>query len=202
MEVRELALSGAWEITPRQHADERGSFCEWYRLDRLHEVVGHGLRLAQANCSVSRRGVLRGVHFGDVPPSQAKYVTCLHGAVLDVVVDIRVGSPTYGSWDCVLLDDDVRRAIYVAEGLGHAFMALTDGATVSYLCSEPYSPQHEHGVHPLDPALGIGWPSDIEPLLSAKDDAAPRLHDARAQGLLPTFDDCAAFYAKLGQDPA
>jgi dTDP-4-dehydrorhamnose 3,5-epimerase len=147
--------------------------------------------------SVSRRGSLRGIHYADVPPSQAKYVTCVRGAVLDVVVDIRVGSPTFGQWESTLLDDVDLKAIYVAEGLGHAFIALSDEATVTYLCSAPYAPRREHGINPLDPALGITWPSDIEPLLSAKDAEAPSLEEARAQGLLPSYDECLAFYAEL-----
>lgn len=102
--------------------------------------MGHRLDLVQANCSVSSRGTLRGVHFADVPPSQAKYVKCVRGAVLDVIVDIRVGSPTFGQWEGVRLDDDQHHAVYLSEGLGHAFMALTDDATVVYLCSAGYSP--------------------------------------------------------------
>jgi dTDP-4-dehydrorhamnose 3,5-epimerase len=199
MELRELSVKDAWEITPKQHVDDRGVFLEWYRFESLGEAVGHPLRLAQANCSVSRRGVLRGIHFADVPPSQAKYVTCVHGAVLDVAVDIRVGSPTFGEWDTVVLDDQSRRAVYLAEGLGHAFIALTDNATVNYLCSEPYSPGRERELNPVDPALGIRWPEDLEPLLSPKDEAAPTLHQGEADGLLPSYDDCVAFYEKLRQ---
>ena len=89
---------------------------------------------------MSAKGVVRGIHFSDVPPGQAKYVTCVAGAVLDVVVDIRVGSPTFGRWDSVLLDDVDRRQIYLGEGLGHAFMSLADGSTVVYLCSTAYAP--------------------------------------------------------------
>jgi len=149
---------------------------------------------------VSRRGVLRGVHFADVPPGQAKYVTCVAGAILDVVVDIRVGSPTFGRWEAVRLDDENRRALYVAEGLGHAFLALSESATVVYLCSQPYAPAREHGIHPLDPELGIDWPLDGEPVLSAKDAAAPTLAEARAAGLLPGYDACLDFYASLRKD--
>jgi dTDP-4-dehydrorhamnose 3,5-epimerase len=145
---------------------------------------------------VSRRGVLRGVHFADVPPGQAKYVTCTQGTVLDVVVDIRVGSPTFGQWDSVQLDDETGRAVYVSEGLGHAFLALTD-ATVIYLCSAPYTPGREHGVDPFDPALGIAWPSDVEPVLSPKDAAAPTLAQAEREGLLPSYADCQAYLATL-----
>ncbi|MGN6242065.1 MAG: dTDP-4-dehydrorhamnose 3,5-epimerase [Motilibacteraceae bacterium] len=198
MDVRALDIAGAFELTPRVFPDERGRFLETYRAEVLAEAVGHPLDLAQANCSVSSRGVVRGVHFADVPPSQAKYVTCLSGAVLDVVVDIRVGSPTFGRWDAVRLDDVDHLALYLAEGLGHAFMALTDAAVVSYLCSAAYNPQREHGLHPLDPALALPWPADVEPLLSPKDAAAPTLTEALAAGLLPRYEDCLALYAELG----
>jgi dTDP-4-dehydrorhamnose 3,5-epimerase len=189
MKIRPLTIEGAFEITPTQHRDSRGAFLEWYRFDALAAVVGHPLDLAQANLSTSARDVVRGVHFADVPPGQAKYVTCVSGAVLDVVVDIRVGSPTFGAWEAVPLDDDARRAVYLAEGLGHAFCALTEGATVAYLCSSTYRPGHEHGINPLDPELGITWPAGT-PLLSTKDAEAPSLAGALAAGLLPQYDAC------------
>jgi dTDP-4-dehydrorhamnose 3,5-epimerase len=119
--------------------------------------------------------------------------------VLDVVVDVRTGSPTYGEWDAVRLDDVDRRAVYVAEGLGHAFLALTDEAVVSYLCSEGFAPGREHGVHPLDPDLGIEWPPDVAPRLSPKDAAAPTMAEAEASGLLPSYDECVALYERLGR---
>lgn len=203
MEVRELAVPGAFEVTPRQFGDPRGVFLEWFKDERFTEAVGHPLRLAQANCSVSAAGVVRGIHFADVPPSQAKYVTCLHGAVLDVAVDIRVGSPTFGRWDAVLLDDVDRRAIYLSEGLGHAFMSLQDGSTVAYLCSEGYAPGRERGIHPLDPDIGIEWPttardgSPIAALLSEKDAAAPTLREVMAAGVLPAAADAAAYVDSL-----
>ena len=114
MQIRELKIPDSYEITPRQFGDDRGVFLEWYKADALEEAVGHPLSLAQGNTSVSKRGVVRGIHFADVPPSQAKYVTATHGAVLDFVIDIRVGSPTFGQWYSVLLDDVDRRAIYIA----------------------------------------------------------------------------------------
>ena len=203
MQVRELTVPGALELTPRQFGDDRGVFLEWFRGADLAETLGHRFELAQANLSVSAAGVLRGIHFADVPPGQAKYVTCPKGAVLDVVVDIRVGSPPFGTWDTVLLDDVDRRAIYLPEGLGHAFMSLEDGSTVAYLCSAPYAPGREHGVHPLDPEIGIAWPTEgragqaLSPLLSPKDAEAPTLAEARAQGLLPDAPDVAEFLASL-----
>ena len=197
VQVDELKVLGAWSFTPRQFPDPRGVFLEWFKADALEQVLGHRLQVAQANHSVSARGTLRGVHFADVPPSQAKYVYCTRGAVLDVVVDIRVGSPTFGVSDAVLLDDQDRRGIYLSEGLGHAFLALTDDATVTYLCSTPYAPGREHGISPLDPALELPWPDDVEPLLSDKDAAAPTLEQARATGLLPDWEQCQALYAGL-----
>lgn len=193
-----MKIDGAWTLEPRVFPDERGAFHAWFSDGDFAKATGHDLHLAQANCSVSARGTLRGIHFADVPPSQAKYVKCVRGAVLDVVVDIRVGSPTFGQHDSVVLDDRTHRSIYVAEGLGHSFMALTDDATVVYLCSAGYAPQREHGVNPLDPALGIDWPADIAPLLSPKDAAAPTLAQAQELGILPSYADCVAFYSALG----
>ncbi|ACZ20852.1 dTDP-4-dehydrorhamnose 3,5-epimerase [Sanguibacter keddieii DSM 10542] len=203
MEFRQLSVPGAWEITPKQFGDPRGVFLEWFKGAPFAEEAGHALALAQANLSVSAAGVLRGIHFADVPPGQAKYVTCARGAVLDVVVDIRVGSPTYGQWDSVLLDDVDRRAIYLSEGLGHAFLSLEDDSTVLYLCSAPYAPGREHGIHPLDPEIGIDWPTtarDGSPLqyeLSEKDSVAPTLAEALQSGLLPSANEVAEFVAGL-----
>jgi dTDP-4-dehydrorhamnose 3,5-epimerase len=197
MDIRELGIADAYEFTPRLHQDERGLFLEWYRIDSLQDLRGHGLDLRQANCSVSASGVIRGIHSATVPPGQAKYVTCLSGAVLDVVVDIRIGSPTFGRWHTVRLDDADRRAIYVAEGLGHAFVALTDGATVTYLCSEVYSPSREFGIDPFDPEIGIEWPAGSQLTVSPKDRAAPSLAAARDAGLLPDYGVCREYYAAL-----
>lgn len=201
MTYRELAVPGAWEVTPKQFGDPRGVFLEFFQGGPFREAVGHTLDVAQANCSVSAAGVLRGIHFADVPPGQAKYVTCAKGAVWDVAIDLRVGSPTFGTWDAVLLDDVDRRAIYLSEGLGHAFVSLEDDSTVLYLCSTPYAPGREHGVHPLDPDLGIIWPTttrDGSPLvvqLSVKDEAAPTVAAAAAEGLLPSLEDVRRYVA-------
>lgn len=192
-----LDIDGAWVFTPRIHGDGRGSFLEWFRGAEFLGDVGHGLGVAQANCSVSRRGVIRGIHFADVPPGQAKYITCAAGAILDVVVDLRVGSPGFGHWTAVQLDERTRKALYIAEGLGHAFVALSDQATVLYLCSTPYAPTREHGVHPLDPAIGIAWPEGMKATLSDRDRSAPSLEEARSTGLLPDYGDCLKHIASL-----
>ncbi|WRZ94815.1 dTDP-4-dehydrorhamnose 3,5-epimerase [Streptomyces sp. NBC_01007] len=190
--MKPLKVEGAWVHEPRVFADHRGSFHEWFAGADFRRAVGRHLGLAQANCSVSRPGVLRGIHFADVPPGQAKYVTCVRGAVLDVVADIRTGSPTFGQWEAVRLDDESHRCVYLSEGLGHAFLALASESTVVYLCSEGYTPRAEHGVHPLDTTLGIDWPVDRDLLLSDKDAAAPTLAEAARGGLLPSYEACRA----------
>jgi dTDP-4-dehydrorhamnose 3,5-epimerase len=199
MKVRELAVPGAWEITPTVHGDSRGMFFEWLTDRGFSSFAGHHLDVRQANCSVSSAGVLRGVHYAQVPPSQAKYVTCVRGAVFDVVVDIRLGSPTFGQWDSVLLDDADRRTIYISEGLGHGFLALQDNSTVMYLCSSEYDPQREHTICATDPALGLDWPlvNGSAPTLSDRDAAAPSLDEVRASGLLPTWEETQRFVSGL-----
>ncbi|QNE45976.1 dTDP-4-keto-6-deoxy-D-glucose epimerase [Glaciihabitans sp. INWT7] len=196
MQIRELSIPDSYEITPNPFSDDRGVFMEWYRFDRFAEVVGHPIDLRQGNLSVSKKGVVRGIHFADVPRGQAKYVSAVHGAVLDFVVDIRVGSPTFGQWDSVLLDDVQHRSIYIAEGLGHAFVALTEGAVVSYLVSDTYNAAREHGIDPRDGQIGLVFPPEAgELILSSKDTDAPTLAEAEVSGLLPSWVDLRAFYS-------
>lgn len=187
MDIRALSIPHAWVITPSRHVDDRGMFAETFRAATLAAVIGRSFTVAQANTSVSKAGVVRGIHATRGTPGQAKYVTCLRGAVLDVVVDVRVGSPTFGQHQTVRLDAVARRAVYLSEGLGHAFAALTDNAIVSYLCSSTYDPAAEVGINPMDPALGIEWFAHPGRTLSEKDAAAPTLEEAMAAGLLPRY---------------
>lgn len=196
MDIRPLKVAGAFEVTPRQVHDERGLFAEGFRVDHLAEAVGHDLQVRQTNISVSAPGVVRGIHYADVPPSQAKYVTATDGVFIDFVVDVRVGSPTFGEWDSVVLDTVDRRAVYVAEGLGHA-LACIEGGTAVYLCSEVFTPAVERGVNPLDPRIGLALPDGFTPLVSPKDAAAPTLDEAADAGLLPTLEACLAYTASL-----
>ena len=199
MQVRELDVSGAWEITPTLHGDSRGLFFEWLTDRGFTGFAGHSLDVRQANCSVSSAGVLRGLHFAQVPPSQAKYVTCVAGSVFDVVVDIRLGSPTFGRWASVVLDTKDRRTIYISEGLAHGFLALEDNSTVMYLCSAEYNPQREHTICATDPALAIDWPmvGGAAPCLSDRDAAAPSFDQVRESGLLPDWEATQKFVAGL-----
>jgi dTDP-4-dehydrorhamnose 3,5-epimerase len=197
VDIRELAVPDSYALELVPHGDTRGRFTEWFRGDVLAAATGRSFTVEQANHSVSAAGVLRGLHFALVPPGQAKYVYCSAGRVLDVVVDVRVGSPTFGVHDSVLLDSEQPRAVYLSEGLGHAFLSLEDRSSVTYLVSTGYSPGREFGVDPLDRDLDLPWPSDVEFELSAKDRAAPSLSAALEQGLLPTMEQCAARYAEL-----
>lgn len=188
MTIEPLDIAGAWSITPKQFSDDRGLFLEVFKEGPFATATGSALHVAQVNTSVSRRGTVRGIHYADVPPGQAKYVFCPSGAVLDVIVDIRVGSPTFGRWQSVRLDDVDRRAVFLSEGLGHAFVSLIDGSVVTYLCSTVYNPTAEHGVNPLDTQLAIDWgipPEEL--LLSPKDAAEVTLQQAGERGLLPHF---------------
>ena len=160
-------------------------------------ATGHDLALGQTNHSVSRRGVVRGVHVADTPPGQAKYVYCARGSLLDVVVDLRVGSPTFGHHDAVLLESVRGNAVYLSEGLGHAFVALDDDTAMAYLCSTGYRPGAERGVDPLDPGLALPWPSELDLVLSEKDRDAPSLATALEQGWLPEHAACQAWVAGL-----
>ncbi|MDV6011594.1 dTDP-4-dehydrorhamnose 3,5-epimerase family protein [Haloechinothrix sp. LS1_15] len=197
MQARELGIPDAYEFLPDSFPDDRGLFVAPFQEPAFTKAVGHPLDVAQTNHSVSRRGVIRGIHFADTPPGQAKYLYCARGAVLDVVVDVRVGSPTFGRHEALRLDATDYRAVYLSEGLGHAFLALTEDAVTAYLCSTPYNPAAEHGINPLDPALDLPWPADAEPVLSAKDAAAPTLDEAAAHGLLPRYEACRARYEQL-----
>lgn len=197
MQATPYSISGVWRFDPVLRPDDRGVFLESFKESVFVETVGHSFDLAQMNISVSRSGTVRGVHFADVPPGQAKYVQCFSGKILDIVVDIRVGSPTFGQYEAIELDADSRSGLYISVGLGHAFCALSDSATVGYLCSEGYSPEREHGIYPLDPDLALPWPQGEHSVLSPKDAAAPPLAEAIASGLLPQYRECVEFISGL-----
>lgn len=198
MLITPLDIPDAHLIEPRVFSDERGAFLEWFRADRLAETLGRQVPIVQANTSVSARGVVRGIHFADVPLGQAKYVTVNRGAVVDYVVDLRVGSPAFGQWQGVELSADNHHALFLAEGLGHAFVSLADDTSVSYLVTDVFRPEREHAVHPLDGDLGLDYRMPAGKLiLSAKDEAAPSFAQAQEDGLLPTWQDCQQRYRDL-----
>ncbi|MET9251976.1 dTDP-4-dehydrorhamnose 3,5-epimerase [Nonomuraea sp. NPDC003709] len=199
MQIRQLRVDGAFLIQPKVFHDDRGLFLEAFSQPEFRKAVGHELSVAQVNCSVSRRGTIRGLH-ATALPGQARYMTCPQGAIIDILVDIRVGSPTYGEHVAVELSAENRNALYLAEGLAHGFAPLTDQATVVYLCSSTWSPGTSIQIDPLDPELDLPWPAKRD-LLSEKDLAAPSLREAEKLGLLPDYSACRARYAEL-EDPA
>lgn len=195
--VTEMSVPNAYRITPPKHPDRRGHFYEAFRAEVLSDIIGYPFVVGQANYSMSYRNTLRGIHGTTLPPGQAKLVTCVRGAVLDVAVDLRVGSPTFGQFDVTRQDEDSGIAVYLADGLGHAFLTLTDNARMNYLCSTEYVPGTMIEVDPLDPDIGIPWGLPEPPIMSDKDAGAVSLTEARSSGLLPTYEDCLAHYAAL-----
>lgn len=191
MSVRALNVEGAFEFTPRIFPDERGIFASQFQESAFMEVLGGPLfPVAQMSHSRSRRGVVRGIHFTATPPGAAKYVCCPRGRALDIVVDTRVGSPTFGCWDAVVLDPKELRSVYFPVGVGHAFVALEDDTVMSYLLSSSYVAENELAVSSLDPELALPIPRDPEPIMSARDWEAPTLMEARSRGMLPSYDRC------------
>ncbi|WP_317846980.1 dTDP-4-dehydrorhamnose 3,5-epimerase family protein [Nocardiopsis deserti] len=200
MSVRALAVDGAFEFTPRVFPDERGIFASQFQESVFTQVVGGPLfPVAQISHSRSRRGVVRGIHFTATPPGAAKYVCCPRGRALDIVVDTRVGSPTFGRWDAVLLDPEDLRAVYFPVGVGHAFVALEDDTVMSYLLSASYVAENELAVSCLDPQLALPIPEEQAPVMSARDWAAPTLAEAQGQGVLPSYDRCREIQQALWQ---
>ncbi|MCH5218909.1 MAG: dTDP-4-dehydrorhamnose 3,5-epimerase [Muribaculaceae bacterium] len=175
MELIDTAIDGVYILKPRVFTDSRGYFFESYSKRVFEEKVGR-VDFVQDNESMSRRGVVRGLHFQAPPFAQSKLVRCIRGRVLDVVVDIRVGSPTYGQHIAVELSDENKLQFFIPKGFAHGFAVLSDEAVFQYKCDEYYHPEAEGGLSALDPALGIDWrltPSEI--LLSDKDLRNPSL---------------------------
>jgi dTDP-4-dehydrorhamnose 3,5-epimerase len=171
MQTLSTKLTGPLLLAPTVHGDERGFFVETYRLQGLAEA-GIEDGFVQDNHSRSRRGVVRGMHF---QPGQAKLVRCARGAILDVLVDIRPGSPQFGEWEAFELDDTAHRQLYVPDGFAHGFSVLTELADVIYKVSTYYDPSLECGFSYADPAVGIDWPDPDSLVGSERDRRAPSL---------------------------
>ncbi|MFB6622391.1 MULTISPECIES: dTDP-4-dehydrorhamnose 3,5-epimerase family protein [unclassified Streptomyces] len=184
MRFTELAVPGTWLAEPHPLHDDRGSFFEALRTEELSRVVGRPFTVQQINYSVSRRNTLRGIHSVTVPPGQAKYVTCVRGALRDIAVDLRVGSPHFGTYTVNHLTADSGACVYVPEGVGHGFLTLTDDTTICYVLSSGHVPGTQIDIDPLDPDLALPWGFTEPPLISPKDAAAPGAVEAAAAGLL------------------
>jgi dTDP-4-dehydrorhamnose 3,5-epimerase len=196
MNVTPLNIDGSWIIELKKFEDGRGFFYESFREEIAKNYFGREFTIKQSNTSVSKKGSVRGIHYALVPPSQAKYVQCQRGSIIDYVIDIRVGSPTFSQFVEVELNATNPQAVFIEEGLAHAFVALEDETVVTYFVSENYNPEREKGINPFDSDLNIKWP-DIKLELSEKDKLAISLKEAQVQNLLPIFTDCKKFIKSL-----
>jgi dTDP-4-dehydrorhamnose 3,5-epimerase len=186
MELEPLSISGAWLAKSPIFADERGHFREWFKLEDIAKNTGKDFSVAQANISSSSRGTLRGIHYSLAIQGQAKWITCVAGSLMDVIVDIRPNSPTFKKWISLEISGSNGHSILIGEGLGHAFIALEDQTTVTYLVTSPFSPTEEFEINPLDPEIGIEWGFSVSELrISAKDSGAPLLAERFNSNKLP-----------------
>lgn len=179
MKIEKTNIADLVVVIPNAIGDHRGWFCETYNQQKAEEL-GISHQFIQDNHSFSAvKGTLRGLHYQLAPKAQTKLVRCTRGAIYDVAVDLRKESPTYGKWFGVELTEDNKKQLLVPKGFAHGFMTLTEDAEVQYKVDELYSQEHDSGVLWNDPAIGIEWPLDIEPVLSDKDKIAPLLKDAK-----------------------
>jgi dTDP-4-dehydrorhamnose 3,5-epimerase len=197
MKAHPLSISGSWKIEFQKFDDSRGFFYESFNEEDFKNQIGRNLNIKQTNTSSSSKGSVRGIHYALVPPSQAKLVQCQRGSIKDYVIDIRIGSPTFGKFEEIELNESsAAAAIFIEEGLAHAFVALESQTVVTYYVTEKYNPEREKGINPFDKTLNVKWP-EIDLVLSEKDKQAISLEEAKSQGLLPTFDECEAFIKSL-----
>lgn len=179
MEIKETKLEGVYTIEPKIFGDERGYFAETYRKDLLERRLAYTIDFVQDNESKSSLGVFRGLHYQLPPFSQTKLVRVIQGSVLDVAVDIRKGSPTFGEHMMIELSEENKKQLLVPRGFAHGFVVTSDTAIFSYKVDNYYSPEHDRGILYNDPDLGIEWGIDgTELLLSEKDRKQPRFKDA------------------------
>ena len=196
MKAQPLKISGSWKIDFQKFDDNRGFFYESFKEEDFKKLIGRNLNIKQTNTSSSSKGSVRGIHYALVPPSQAKLVQCQRGSIKDYVIDIRVGSPTFGQFEEIELNENSASAVFIEEGLAHAFVALENQTVVTYFVTEKYNPEREKGINPFDKTLNVQWP-DLELVLSEKDKQAISLEEAKNQGLLPSFDECKKFIKSL-----
>ena len=196
MKAYPLKISGSWKIEFQKFDDNRGFFYESFKEEDFKNQIGRNLNIKQTNTSSSSKGSVRGIHYALVPPSQAKLVQCQRGSIKDYVIDIRVGSPTFGQFEEIEINEKSASAVFIEEGLAHAFVALENQTVVTYFVTEKYNPEREKGINPFDKTLNVKWP-DVDLILSEKDKQAISLEEAKSQGLLPTLDECKKFIKSL-----
>ena len=189
MKLTPLAIKGAWLAESQVWKDERGFFREWFKASEILDTTGIDFSVKQANFSLSQKGAIRGIHYSLTPHEQAKWITCVSGVIVDVIVDIRPESPTFKEVEYIELKPGDGKSILISHGLGHGFISLENGSGVSYLLNVPYNPDLELGINPFDQELGVNWEkfslgrSDC--VVSYSDQIAPSLKELFDTGRLP-----------------
>lgn len=189
MKLTPLEIEGAWVAESRVWPDNRGFFLEWFKKDEIFDATGVDFSVQQANFSLSAQGVIRGIHYSLAPSGQAKWVTCVSGSIIDVVVDLRIDSPTFKMIEYIELEPGDGKAVLIGSGLGHGFFSKEDNSGVAYLLDSAYTPDLEYDICPIDSDLGIRWggrsSEELVLVMSAKDSLAPALKTREKQGKLP-----------------
>jgi len=188
MNVKKLEIDGCFVLEHKVFPDQRGLFKEWFKAEATRKLAP-SFEVEQANLSVSKRGVIRGIHYSMAPKGQSKLVSCAQGGITDVLVDLRKGSPTYLKVEYVQLSESSGNTVFIASGIGHGFIVETESAAVAYLTSSAYAPQFEKAICPTDPDLAINWPltDGAGYVISPADASAPTLSQADAAGDLPKY---------------
>ena len=191
MKLTPLEINGVWLVESPVWNDIRGSFREWFKSNEILQITGQDFLAVQSNISRSDKGVIRGLHYSLAPKGQAKWVTCVEGSILDVVVDVRRTSPTFGKYLTIGLHGNQGNSLFIEGGLAHGFLALEDKTIVSYILDSPYEPELEYEIQPFDPDLDIDWKLEVlggtEVKMSPKDANAPTLGQLSIEGKLPNF---------------
>jgi dTDP-4-dehydrorhamnose 3,5-epimerase len=188
MNVQRLEIDGCFALEHKVFPDERGLFKEWFKAEETRKLAPN-FEVEQANFSISKRGVIRGIHYSLAPAGQSKLVSCAQGGITDVLVDLRKGSPTYLKVEYAYLSESSGATLFIASGVGHGFIVETESAAVVYLTSSVYAPQFEKAICPTDPHLAIHWPlpDGVGHVISPADASAPTLRQADAAGDLPKY---------------
>jgi dTDP-4-dehydrorhamnose 3,5-epimerase len=188
MTLEKLSISGAYLATHKVFPDERGVFREWFKSEEIL-TIDNTFSVYQANFSKSKKWVIRGIHYSVAPQGQSKIVTCASGEIVDVLIDLRVGSPTYLQVEYIKLSDESGKVIYIPTGIGHGFIVTSDLASIVYLTSSKFAPEFEKAICPTDPDLGITWPLPFgkQAIVSRNDQEAQKLSASLKSGSLPKF---------------
>ena len=180
-----LGIVGAFLLNPPTFKDDRGTFTQTFQKNDVFETIGIDFNPVQVNVSTSRKGVLRGIHYAEPIPGQAKYLTVSNGSILDFIVDLRVDSPSFGEWISLVLEAGSKQSLFIDSGLGHAFLSLEENTTVTYLVDQEFNPMKEHSINPFDSSISLKFPLEESQLvISNKDKLAPSFEEQRNIGNL------------------